>query len=303
MLKTWLSWLCLFSLAWAGDGPALTHRLEKGQTLAAVARIYGLPLAELLQANPELEPSKLRVGQPVLVPAPASGWSQWTVMAGQTASQQGYPLAVLEQLNPGVDLNHLKVGQQVFVPNAPPVALAPATPQAEVPLSSESPPPPVPPKGDWELITLADGRKGWAPRQALLIPSQRPLSPTELLELASRFQGAPYAWGGASPNGVDCSGFVQEVFRLAGHSLPRLADAQFEQTHPVDSPQPGDLVFFTTYEPGPSHVGISLGGQEFLHASSSRGVIRASLEENYFKTRYLGARRLPAWSEPHARVP
>lgn len=258
--------------------------------MAAVARIYGVPLADLVLCNPGLDPHHLEVGTPLQVPAPPNGWPQIQVASGDRAStlaQRGdFSLEVLATLNPGADLDRLEVGQTLAVPVA--VAVTPQPAPAD-PTSA--------PSVDWELVTLADGRRGWAPRALMLIPSPTPLAPPQVVELAQRFVGVPYRWGGMSPNGVDCSGFVQEVFRLSGHPLPRLADEQFQQTMPIDAPQPGDLVFFTTYLPGPSHVGISLGGQDFLHASSSRGVVRASLDDGYFKSRYLGAHRLPGWTQ------
>lgn len=277
----------------AADSPAMVHRLQRGQTMASVARIYGVPLADLVLSNPGLDPHRLEVGTPLRVPVPPTGWPQMQVVSGDRAStlaqRGGFSLEALAALNPGADLERLEVGQTLAVPVAIPASPQPASAAPSEPASVTS--------GDWELVTLADGRRGWAPRALMLIPSPTPLAPPQVVELAQRFVGAPYRWGGLSPNGVDCSGFVQEVFRLSGHPLPRLADEQFQQTTPIDEPQLGDLVFFTTYLPGPSHVGISLGGQDFLHASSSRGVVRASLEDGYFKSRYLGAHRLPGWAQ------
>lgn len=287
--------LALQLWARAADQPPIAHRLQRGQTVASVARLYGLPLAEVLAANPGLDLHHLEVGTPIALPTPSQGWPQQQVVAGDRASSMaqrgGYSLDMLSALNPGVDLERLEVGQSLNVPLA---CCAPVQPIQQQPQVQTPEPAPA---GDWQQVTLPDGRKAWAPRAAMLIPSSTPLAPTQVVELAQRFMGAPYVWGGISPNGVDCSGFVQEVFRLSGHNLPRLADEQFQQTSPIDQPQPGDLVFFSTYLPGPSHVGISLGGQDFLHASSSRGVIRASLEDNYFKSRYLGAHRPNLWTQ------
>jgi len=113
---------------------------------------------------------------------------------------------------------------------------------------------------------------------------------------AMRFLGVPYAFGGTSTGGFDCSGYVQHVFAMTGHRLPRTADAQFYYAgRPVAGNvplQPGDLVFFQTYTAGPSHVGISLGGDQFVHASSSHGVTVSSLYESYWRARYLGAKRI-----------
>lgn len=110
---------------------------------------------------------------------------------------------------------------------------------------------------------------------------------------AMRFLGVPYAFGGTSRSGFDCSGYVQHVFAMLGFQIPRTADAQFYAgKHIRGAMVPGDLVFFQTYASGPSHVGIYLGNDRFVHASSSRGVTVSSLHETYWSERYLGAKRL-----------
>ncbi len=110
---------------------------------------------------------------------------------------------------------------------------------------------------------------------------------------AMRFLGVPYAFGGTSAYGFDCSGYVQHVFAMMGLRLPRTADAQYAVAHPFKgTPKPGDLVFFQTYTDGVSHVGISLGGDRFVHASSSHGVMISSLHDSYWSARYLGAKRV-----------
>jgi len=113
-----------------------------------------------------------------------------------------------------------------------------------------------------------------------------------LTRSAMRFIGTPYVFGGTSPSGFDCSGYTQHVFAMLGISIPRLADAQFYAGHPTSGGMAtGDLVFFQTYEPGPSHVGIYLGNGRFVH-SSSHGVMVSRLGDNYWRSRYLGAKRL-----------
>ncbi|CUH95588.1 hypothetical protein P22_1662 [Propionispora sp. 2/2-37] len=113
--------------------------------------------------------------------------------------------------------------------------------------------------------------------------------------LAQQYYGVPYVWAGRSPSGFDCSGFVFYVFGQQGVSIPRMADEQFKVGVWIDRSdlQMGDLVFFSTYEPGPSHVGIYIGNGQFIHASSGAGrVIRTSLYSDYYQSRYLGARRV-----------
>jgi cell wall-associated NlpC family hydrolase len=110
---------------------------------------------------------------------------------------------------------------------------------------------------------------------------------------AMKFLGVPYVFGGTSVYGFDCSGYVQHVFAMIGVHLPRTADAQYAFAHRIiGKPKAGDLVFFQTYEPGASHVGISLGGDRFVHASSSHGVMVSSLHDSYWAARYLGAKRV-----------
>ncbi len=113
-----------------------------------------------------------------------------------------------------------------------------------------------------------------------------------LTRSAMRFIGTPYVFGGTTSSGFDCSGYTQHVFSMLGISLPRTADAQFYAGHPaVGGLTTGDLVFFQTYEPGPSHVGIYIGGGRFIH-SSSHGVMVSALGQSYWASRYLGAKRV-----------
>ncbi len=110
---------------------------------------------------------------------------------------------------------------------------------------------------------------------------------------ALRFIGTPYVFGGTSASGFDCSGYVQHVYAMLGVALPRTADAQFYAGRPVRGGKvPGDLVFFQTYESGPSHVGIYLGGGRFIHSSSSHGVMISSISDEYWSAHYLGAKRV-----------
>ena len=115
-----------------------------------------------------------------------------------------------------------------------------------------------------------------------------------VLSESMNYLGVPYVFGGTTPSGFDCSGYVRYVFAKAGIQLPRTADAQYEMGTPVATSElvPGDLVFFSTYEPGASHVGIYLGNDKFINASSSSGVSVASLHNSYWNACYIGARRV-----------
>lgn len=126
-------------------------------------------------------------------------------------------------------------------------------------------------------------------------PSYDSSSSGSIVGTAQNYLGVPYVWGGTSPSGFDCSGFTQYVFRQCGYSINRTAAAQYSNGSYVsyDSLQAGDLVFFAnTYSAsGITHVGIYIGGGEFIHAANG-GVKISSLSESYYSSRYYGARRI-----------
>ena len=123
-----------------------------------------------------------------------------------------------------------------------------------------------------------------------------PLTPfPALVAMALTFRGTPYRNGGSDPSGFDCSGFVQWVFAQHGTRLPREVRDQYRVGDEVDPADvaPGDLVFFETVAKGASHVGIAIGGGEFVHAPSSRGVVRVErYTSSYWAPRWVGARRV-----------
>ncbi|MEJ5228636.1 MAG: C40 family peptidase [Pseudothermotoga sp.] len=121
-----------------------------------------------------------------------------------------------------------------------------------------------------------------------------------IIEVAKMHLGLPYLWAGTTSSGFDCSGFTQFCFKMAGYFLRRDADMQFQQGQIVDNREElkaGDLVFFQTYKPGPSHVGIYIGNMKYIH-SGSKGVAINSFDPNSpdysadLDKKYIGARRI-----------
>jgi cell wall-associated NlpC family hydrolase len=112
---------------------------------------------------------------------------------------------------------------------------------------------------------------------------------------ALALRGSRYRDGGTDPSGFDCSGFVWYVFGQHGIALPRTVSDQYQAGMAVsaDRLEPGDLVFFSTIAPGASHVGIAIGGDEFVHAPSGHGEVRVErLSSSYWASRFIGARRV-----------
>ena len=143
-----------------------------------------------------------------------------------------------------------------------------------------------------------DGIVGSATYRALMnkeMPPNRSNSVVRnVMRAAYSVIGTPYVFGGTTPYGFDCSGFTQYAFARAGVYLPRMADSQFYSGRQISMSQlrPGDLIFFTTYEAGASHVGIYVGNGNFIHAGTSTGVTVSSAFTGYWGARYYGACRV-----------
>ena len=117
----------------------------------------------------------------------------------------------------------------------------------------------------------------------------------KIIATAKKYIGVPYVWGGSTPSGFDCSGFVQYVFKAHGITLPRTSKEQWNIGTSVSKAnlKPGDLVFFAnTYTTGVSHLGIYIGNNQFIHASSSQGIVISSLSNSYWASHYHGAKRI-----------
>lgn len=107
--------------------------------------------------------------------------------------------------------------------------------------------------------------------------------------------GSPYRYGGHSPEGFDCSGFVQYVYSRVGISLPRSAAEQFKAVHRVSVKdlRPGDILFFKVSRRKISHVGIYVDSSTFVHApSNGKRVSYADLQQEYWRSRLVGAGRV-----------
>lgn len=150
----------------------------------------------------------------------------------------------------------------------------------------------------WYKITTSNGTIGYIRSDLLNITSPftsfTSQTSSTVVGTAMKYMGVPYRWGGTSPNGFDCSGFVQYVFKQHGYTLNRTASDQYYNGVSVSKSNlvPGDVVFFAnTYTYGISHVGIYIGNNQFIHAGNN-GITIDSLESNYYASHYYGARRI-----------
>ncbi len=222
---------------------------------------------------------------PLWVPDSAHAAQTYVVRSGDTLWRISHRLGVRPLAL--ATANHLSLtsvihpGLQLVVPAAP----------APVPTAGPDSHSPGP-----AIVRESAPVRGWpavpAPSRSAVIATRSGFS-SRVATLAMSFVGRPYAWSGLGSNGFDCSGLVARVYAAAGRLLPHSSYDQYTVGAAVarDALAAGDLVFFHTYDAGPSHVGIYIGNQQFVHASYSRGVIVSSLSEPYYVDRYLGARR------------
>ena len=191
----------------------------------------------------------------------------------------------------------------VEAPQAPPKQAAPPAAPAQAPAAPQPSMPSVETAPRVETVSPPPNRPA-AAAPAPRPPARKPAAAAEGfarlwpgLERASKsYLGTPYVWGGMTHRGIDCSALTQNSYGENTVAIPRVSQQQWKTGTTVSDEgwREGDLVFFNTLGHGVSHVGMIVDpkGPQFIHASSSKGVMIADLSKNYYKTRYLGARRV-----------
>ncbi|MCA1010004.1 LysM peptidoglycan-binding domain-containing protein [Halobacillus halophilus] len=249
-----------------------THQVEAGDTLWRISQKYEASVTELKSWN-GLSSNVIYVGQQLVVDktnnstiedsgSPSStNVRTYTVKSGDSlwaiANRHGMSVSAL------MNLNHLS--SATIYPNQK--IKVNSSPEDSVSSSNLTTPQPV-----------------------------SSFSSTSLIKEAKKYLGTPYKWGGESPSGFDCSGFLQYVFAKEGIGIPRTVASIYAHSS-LESVshsyrQPGDLVFFETYKPGASHAGIYIGNNQFIHSGSTYGISIATLTSNYWSSRYIETKRV-----------
>lgn len=283
------------------------YKTESGETVSGVAAKFGLAESSLLRMNPQLgqglsvlpDGSLLCVPKEKEKPVVASRKSKKAAPAKGIQATPSKKTAKKQTPEPDT-----KASKETEEPNdeeweiIADSALKGAPEMARRTVTEERPPSRlIRPNGEVVLIPAA--KPAPKPKEPEAGPARGKLASRKgkaihgILNSCRSHLGTPYVWGGQHPGGFDCSGYVQYVFAQHGYKIPRTADIQFEvgTVVPRGKERPGDLVFFETYAPGASHVGVYLGRNYFIHASSSRGVTIDRLSTDFFAQRYLGAKR------------
>jgi peptidoglycan DL-endopeptidase LytE len=270
-----------------------TYEVQDGDTLAGIAETFGVDVATLLSSNGIDNPDRIKPGSELRI-LPVKGL-EYAVQADETLADIAWryqvDLGILLDYNDLNDPDVIHVGLKLVLPGGklrpeaiplqPPAPVPVVNPAVPVPAPKPAPPRPAPkpaaPAAPAPVLTVGSGGG-------------------VIVSNAMKYLGYRYVFGGTSPAGFDCSGFVYYIHNRSGSPVGRGMWQQYNGGGhvPMSALQPGDTVFFAnTYMPGLSHDGIYIGNGQFIHASDERtGVTISSLYSGYWQAHYVGATRL-----------
>ncbi|MDM5319311.1 NlpC/P60 family protein [Bacillus altitudinis] len=266
-LITAVSAVLLGTTLFAGAASAQSVKVQKGDSLSVIAKKYKTSVSKIKSDN-KLKSNTIYVGQTLKVNGTAAKKTTKTttklkaatatathkVMKGDTLSKIGkkYGMTVkeLKSLNK-LKTNLIKIGQKLKIKKTS--KKVKTTPVKEKTISVSS------------------------------------LNKSKLVAEAKTHNGTPYRWGGTTPKGFDCSGFMWYIINKQKKISRQTTEGFWGSMKSVSSPKVGDFVFFTTYKSGPSHMGVYIGNNKFIHAASD-GVTISNMNSSYWKPIYLGAK-------------
>ena len=249
--------------------------IKSGDTLSAIAKAKQVSIQNIVSVNKLADPNSLSIGQKLIIPGAASNTAvagevpavteapteKYIVKSGDTitsiARSTGITANLIISANKLADPNKLSIGQVLVLPGRNNTA-----------------------------VSRSDQRQHETNSQN---------QATALIEYAKTLLDTPYSYGSSGPNYFDCSGFTMTAFSQIGIELPHSSSLQSKEGDLVEKDRliPGDLVFFNTSGKGISHVGIYIGDNSFIHASSTqKKVVITPMADNYFAKRYVTARRV-----------
>lgn len=314
----------------ASDANAWSHKVKKGETLYDIAKKHGTSVKKIKKVN-KLHSSQIHPGDVIAIPVKShvktkdkqARLSQ-TSSKNSTKSNENEAAEAKPNLTPhvvergenlyriallyGISVNKikkinnlsgnsLKVGQKIIVPT-----VEVKEEQSETVTVDES-------SNEADIADADKGEQFQSEDENVLdnvivqqndenamLEKDKDKNWLSLIDIAMDYLGAPYRFGGSSLKGIDCSAFVQTVYKYFSIDLPRTAREQFKAGVRVSKKELriGDLIFFQTYAKYPSHVGIYVGEGNMIHASSrEKKVTISSINEPFYVKRYIGAVRLP----------
>jgi peptidoglycan DL-endopeptidase LytE len=245
---------------------AATIKVKSGDTLSKYSKQYKISVSEIKTAN-KLSSDRIFIGQNLFIPEkgkvvskPSTSLSSvvYTVKSGDSlsliAKKYRTTVAKLKSWN-GLKSNLIRKGQRLKVSSGK------------------------------LTVTVAPRNTSTATKRAV-----SSINKDKLIQDAKAVVGSPYKWGGNTPSGFDCSGFIYYVINKQKNVSRQTVAGYWTMMKPVSSLSVGDFVYYETYKKGPSHMGIYAGNGRFIH-SGSQGVQISDMNNSYWKSRYLGARQ------------
>ena len=295
------------SIQGTASASEITYQVKPGDTLWKISDSNQVSISQIMEWN-HLTSTNINIGQSLkLSQSNDLNSTTYTVKSGDTlwkiANSNGVTVSELKSMN-GLSNDSIRTGQQLVIKRNSNTFEPSSTSKNTYTVKS----------GDtlWSIATqhqlsisqlktynqlssdtiyVNQVLKLTSNGTETLPPSETSLSKIDqLINEAKKYIGVPYKWGGSTPEGFDCSGYLNYVYSQTGVSISRTVATIWNETKAVSTPSVGDIVFYNTTGSGASHAGIYIGNNKFIGSQSSTGVAIVDMNSSYWSTKYLGAR-------------